>query len=208
MPRMPPRDDWEFPLEAMSPEDKWCRGRYDELKEEYGVKYSIARNYAPQSILEIGVRAGYSAFSFLSACPGAIYIGIDAENGSHGGAGGPWLPWAAHILRNFKAMFLQADSQLISGCSRTCNAGFDLVHIDADHSVEGATHDMATFLPLVRAGGIMLVDDYTYIEDVRTAVDRFIITHAMAFRKVASPRGNVILKREEDIDEIEGGTWK
>ena len=197
----------------MSPEDKWCREKYEELKEEYGVKYSIAKAYAPNSILEIGVRAGYSAFSFLSACPSAIYIGIDAENGSHGGAGGPWLPWAAHILRNFKAMFLKADSQLIGQCVRTENAGFDLVHIDADHSVEGATHDMETFLPLVRAGGIMLVDDYTYIEDVRTAVDKFIATHEMVCRKLASPRGNVIMKREGDVGfrntvhEVEGGLW-
>ncbi len=61
---------------------------WDRLMEIYRIKYQVARAVAPASILEIGVRAGYSAAAFLAACPRARYVGLDKDDGSHGGVAG------------------------------------------------------------------------------------------------------------------------
>ena len=41
----------------------------------YRLKFAIAKVLQPQTILEIGVRYGYSAITFLEACPTAKYLG-------------------------------------------------------------------------------------------------------------------------------------
>jgi len=56
-----------------------------QLQDYYLFKYRIAALLQPQTILEIGVRYGYSAAAFLAARPTASYIGLDAETGTDGG---------------------------------------------------------------------------------------------------------------------------
>ena len=51
----------------------------DTLQECYLFKHRLAQLLQPKSILELGVRYGYSAAAFLSACPMASYLGLDAE---------------------------------------------------------------------------------------------------------------------------------
>ncbi len=52
---------------------------FGEWRSYYRMKWAIAKVIQPKSILEIGVRYGYSAISFLSACPDAQYVGIDND---------------------------------------------------------------------------------------------------------------------------------
>jgi hypothetical protein len=63
---------------------------FDEWQPYYRLKWAIASVVAPGSILEIGVRNGYSAGAFLGARPRARYLSIDADTDTHGGipAGG------------------------------------------------------------------------------------------------------------------------
>ena len=61
--------------------------RISQYRNYYKIKYDIAKEADPKRIVEIGVRAGYSAFFFLQACPNAKYFGFDANNGTHGGQG-------------------------------------------------------------------------------------------------------------------------
>ena len=49
----------------------------EEALQYYEVKHAIAKRLQPKSICEIGVRAGYSAYAFLSAAPAAEFLGID-----------------------------------------------------------------------------------------------------------------------------------
>jgi hypothetical protein len=66
---------------------------FPEWVDYYKLKYSIAQAIQPKSILEIGVRYGYSARSFLEACPMAHYLGIDNDSDSFGGSKGA-INWA------------------------------------------------------------------------------------------------------------------
>ena len=61
---------------------------WGDLRAIYQVKYLVARAVRPLRILEIGVRAGYSAAAFLAACPAARLVGLDKDDGSHGGVAG------------------------------------------------------------------------------------------------------------------------
>ena len=71
-----------------SPQDP-LSSSFEESVDIYKMKWAIAKLLRPASILEMGVRYGYSARAFLDACPDAHYLGIDAgppAQGSQHGA--------------------------------------------------------------------------------------------------------------------------
>ena len=143
-------------------------------RQRYEAMRDIVTSLAPETIFEIGVRAGYSAFAMLSAAPEAFYIGIDADNGTHGGVPGGILH-ARKILRRFPHVAIWAeDSHAIGSLSPPVG----LLHIDGDHSYDGCRSDLD--LGLRSRVGHMLVDDVDYIPDVRRAVDDWLADHPEA----------------------------
>lgn len=185
---------WEFKKKYICPKDTLSLSRYKEYRTYYRTKYDICKEFAPKRILEIGVRAGYSAFAFLSACRDASYVGIDAENGTHGGRGGPWMWWAKQLLKDFDAKFIKANSQDLSELP---DAPYDFIHVDGDHTTAGAIHDMVISFAALSPGGIMLVDDYDYLKEVRKAVDKFRADNPnihTEYRK--SLRGEILFRKD------------
>jgi len=126
--------------------------------------FRTVRELNPRSIVEIGVRAGYSAFTMLTACPAARYLGIDLDDGSEGGNVGASL-YAAQLLAPFNAQVMLANSHHLSRLP-DC----DLAYIDGDHSEAGCRSDLEM---AARSARRMLVDDYETIADVRRACDAF-----------------------------------
>jgi hypothetical protein len=51
---------------------------------------------------------------------------------------------------------------------------FDFVFIDADHSFEAVTLDIAAWRPKIKDGGLLCGHDYGYDEGVALAVDAFV----------------------------------
>lgn len=161
---------------VLHPEDVFpWNFRAPEFYEEYRVKYVIAKMITPRSILEVGVRFGYSAFSFLRASPCAIYYGIDYDEPSWGPCTETPRLWAE---QNLKKHFLKAliqtfklDTQKEKFVSVFFKS-FDLVHIDADHSYLGSLNDMEKFWPV--CSHVMVIDDYM---EVRLSVDEFVRRH-------------------------------
>ena len=179
---------WEFEKSIICPKDKKSVARYDQYREYYKVKYDLAKRFDPKSILEIGVRAGYSAHSFLAACPDAEYTGIDAENQTHGGQGGPWMWWAKQILIERNTAFIEADSQKLT----EIDGRYDFIHIDGDHTTEGVVHDLEICWPAMNEGGIILVDDYDYISTVTKGCDIWAKKPGVKKEYVKSLRGEII----------------
>lgn len=136
-------------------------------------KHDVATRLQPKVIGEIGVRAGYSAFAMLSACPNAVYIGIDPDDHRRYRTAEPGAVDYAHkLLSVFSNVLISRNS---SHDLRRLPA-MDLLHVDGDHSYEGCTAD----LELARSSNVtwVLVDDYNN-EVVRSAVDAFVSSHGV-----------------------------
>jgi len=194
-------DDWQkIVLREGDSRQFWRPDFY----EYYRTKYAIALAARPHNICEIGVRWGYSAFSFLYAAPTARYTGYDIIAGTHGGAKGiDTFPHVAGLLHdNFPA----ADIRLVHADTRalvSLTGPFDLIHVDGDHSVEGCTHDLQLALAACEPGGTIVVDDYDYIKGVKRAADEFCQQRRgdiAETRAVRSLRGELVITKGHDDD--------
>src|SRR5438477_12888561 len=83
---------------------------FEEWVPYYRLKFCITKVLQPKSILEIGVRYGYSARTFLEASPSATFLGIDLDSERFGGQLGA-LEWARKITAEYDPEYLVADSQ-------------------------------------------------------------------------------------------------
>ncbi len=145
--------------------------RIAQYKEYYKVKYEICKQQNPKIMIEIGVRAGYSAWTFLQACPTALYLGYDANNGLHGGKGGEdgsFFRWASRILTNYNFQLFEIDTQTIMTLGY--NEEIDFFHVDGDHTTKGVIHDLDLAYEAINKTGLILVDDITYLPEVRRGV--------------------------------------
>lgn len=131
--------------------------------EYYRVKYAVAECVKPRSILEIGVRAGYSAAAFLQAGHTTHFTGLDLNAGTWGGVK-DYQAHAQKALAKYEGVTVDlqfGDSQQLD---RLPGGPYDLVHVDGDHSRAGAMHDVT--LALDSGAKWVLVDDYDFIPPV------------------------------------------
>ncbi|GAH62544.1 unnamed protein product, partial [marine sediment metagenome] len=132
----------------------------EHLYEYYLGKYMICRMFGPGAIAEIGVRWGYSAFSFLRAAPQAAYTGFDMISGGYGGATISTFGHVGQLLRdNFpqaKVTLRHADTRQL----QSLGGPYDFIHIDGNHSEGACHHDIEMATEACRVGGMVLIDDY------------------------------------------------
>lgn len=161
-----PVADWQALVEYSHPADRplppWFR-RY------YGTLAAVMREQQPRTVVELGVRAGYSAFITLRTLPACTVYGIDGDldeerENTHGGRLG---------LFRHAVLRLPPDRFRFERC-RTESIGrlppCDLVYVDADHTYEGVARDL---LLASNAAPAILLDDYDSSPGVRQAVDEF-----------------------------------
>ncbi len=192
------------------PFEKWCDDvlhpedthpwnfRTKEFYEEYKTKYAIAKMIQPDSIIEVGVRFGYSAYSFLLAAPHVMYTGLDIDEPSWGPYEGIPRLWAQRRLRdtypNASIETCLCDTQEDTS-PLLLPTHADMVHIDADHSFLGALHDMTIFWSYCNR--VMVIDDYTQIREVTEAVTAFMVANKDAILlETASLRGSAIIVKD------------
>jgi hypothetical protein len=116
--------------------------------------YEIGRQLQPKSILEIGVRFGYSLASL--ACGAGLkdhVYGIDRES---------YEPdsnrYAAAALKSLgiEAKLFSGDSKTFDVRQKTGLPHLDLIHIDGNHTTEGALSDLRKFSEFSKR---LIVDD-------------------------------------------------
>jgi len=160
----------------------------------YMIKHDIVRALQPKSICEIGVRAGYSAFAFLSACPRAEYLGIDQGTNDVADIheASSCCTNAMKILEEFPgAQVLWENSRRLRRLPKV----FEFVYVDADHTHAGCLHD----LRLAMEAKWILVDDFDVGPEVRAACRDFLLAYAGEWRAEYIPdgfRGNLLLTRK------------
>ncbi|MBE9032834.1 methyltransferase domain-containing protein [filamentous cyanobacterium LEGE 11480] len=156
--------------------------KFTEWEDYYRLKWAIARTLQPQSILEIGVRYGYSAHAFLDAMPQSQYLGIDLDCEMAGGVKGA-INWARKILAPFAARVLVADSQAMS---QFPGDRYDLIHVDGQQDGDSSFHDLSL---AIQQGDYVLVDGYHWSTPNFLAVNDFLLQHRQQLAWYASIPG-------------------
>ena len=144
---------------------------FDEWVKYYRLKWAIAHILKPASILEIGVRFGYSAVAFLEGYPFAHYVGIDLDTDLYGGVKGA-IRWAEKITAPFNAEFIVADTQQME---RFPGGLYDLTHVDGQQDGDGSFHDLELAIQQSR---YILVDGYFWTHQNFIAISNFLLRYA------------------------------
>jgi hypothetical protein len=107
-------------------------------------------------ILEIGFNAGHSALVYLFLNPQGIYTGVDL-------AFRRYTHHAADFLKDrFGDRFTlrQGDSTVVlPEMIAEGQGGYDVVHVDGGHTFDVAHADIMNGLVLMRADGLLIIDD-------------------------------------------------
>jgi predicted O-methyltransferase YrrM len=146
IPGLPPYD---------APDSQWNMG-YCYRHQYVDIKYRIAEQFKPTRICEIGVYSGIAACCFLAASPTAEYIGIDNCRDEQGQD----IVIVEHTRElltglGYRSEIIIADSQQMTELP----GQFDFIHIDGDHSRDGACHDMLMAWRAVTPTGHILIDN-------------------------------------------------
>jgi hypothetical protein len=128
--------------------------------------HQLGKEMINPSLLEFGVRSGYSGVVFSKAVPGAkTYVGVD-----------PNL-YVAQGLESAAATYRQLQKEgnllqyfLIEGFSSSeavqktlsFSAPFDFIHVDGEHTLQGKILDLRIARNLVSENGYVLVDDFEH----------------------------------------------
>lgn len=144
-------------------------------KGTYEMYYTIGARTCPLSILEIGVRFGYSLYCM---CKGSYYInkiyGFDNEYDLEGS-----LEVARTRLRDWEGSLhlFKIDTQRAH--SLPVDGTVDLAHIDGWHTEDGVYHDCQLVKPHLKKGSFLLIDDVGDNDAVKAGADRFLAEHGL-----------------------------
>ena len=145
-------------------------------KPYYNMKYHLCKSLEPKSILEIGVRYGYSAMAFLSASPDASYTGIDNDSTVSGGVPGA-IEYARYALKDYNTELIIANTQIMDMFpAAEGNKIYDLIHVDGQQDGDGTCHDLELAL---RQGRYIWVDGYFWSRENLLAVTYFLQKYKM-----------------------------
>lgn len=151
-----------------------------------GGKYEIARRYKPKRIVEIGVNTGYSAWAFIQAAdPDVFYYGFD--DWSYG----DFPDWAMkNLIFLPRVVVFRANTQHLDSLEVTG----DFIHVDGDHTKPGVMHDLDLALQAMEPGGVILIDDYDNVPDVREGVDEWLKKHPdLPWKYCETLRGDILI---------------
>jgi predicted O-methyltransferase YrrM len=126
----------------------------------------------PVRVAEIGAAAGNTSAHLVRYCPQIQeLVAIDLHE-----------PVADFIAGVPNIRFVRGYSDEVA--RRFENESFDLVFIDADHTEEWVSRDLAAWMPKVKRGGVIAGHDYGSRNwpGVRIAVDRFFAGHPHPIR--------------------------
>jgi len=129
------------------------------------VLLGLSKQLRIQSYLEIGVRRGRSLAMVAAMHPEVSIVGFDKWIQDYAGIENPGPEFVRSELQR---VGYRGRLVLVSGDSRATVPGyvrehpdafFDLVTVDGDHSVRGATADLRAVIPRLKIGGVLVFDD-------------------------------------------------
>lgn len=166
----------------------------EKIIDQYWHKLQVADAIRPSSVLEYGVRGGYSAWSFLTAAPQARYVGVDLYEKRPNDTPAFYRDHALQLLCQFgtRVEIHQEGTERFP-----LMTDFDLVHADASHDEAGVFAEVSHTFPWVSSRGAMLVDDCG-VYPVMDGVRRWLIAIGRrSYLYIDDLRGQVLVPRDE-----------
>ncbi len=169
--------DWEphplFSVFTQYDQDYYL-GLSDAFTHKYRCFYALSKTIAPRSIIELGTSAGSSADAYLSAAPGAKYIGIDVfAEAPRNDDQSSWKPCeiAKQLFtdRGFERwQLMRSNLRELERLPSTA----DLVVVDAAHDFDNEYADLQ--LALTANPAFIFVDDSDDENCAKPAIDKFV----------------------------------
>jgi predicted O-methyltransferase YrrM len=135
---------------------------------------NVINRLQPANVLEIGFNGGFSALLMKMTKPDIKLTCIDINQHPY------VVPCYEQISRDISGIDLILDSSVTALPKLIeLDIKFDVIHIDGDHSKEGAQGDMELCLKLSRKGTVIIFDDtdIQYINDIcNHYVDNHLVT--------------------------------
>jgi len=183
-----------IPREVFAPDDAGCLAMYEDLSQrEYPVYYDLVKRFDVKSVVEIGVRSGYSLYAMLSANPTMSVLGFDIDVPNQYGYQAGMFDYAKEMLPKWfpeaKITLRTADTWKMNMFGR--KRQFDLAHIDGDHSAGGVHHDLVLCAGHAK---VLVADDYDFLPTVREAVDQFLQETGLKGEYISSFRGHMVIQ--------------
>lgn len=163
---------------------------FERFKKQYAIKHEICKQQNPKTIIEIGVRAGYSALAFLTACPDAKYIGIDFERLPEGKI---YTEWASNLLKPYDFEIWKLNTQAITFIDKE---EIDFFHIDGSHATKSVMHDLDLCFKILSSDGLILLDDMV-INNVGMGIRTWIENHEseINYEYIISRTGEMLIRK-------------
>lgn len=126
----------------------------------------VAGDWArPTSYLEIGVRRGRTVCAMAKVAPHVDIAMFDMWLPNYAGMENPGAELVNRELDKVghkgRREFIDGDSHITLPAYFQAHADrfFDVINVDGDHSVEGASQDLIDVMPRLKIGGVLLFDD-------------------------------------------------
>jgi hypothetical protein len=133
--------------------------------------YDLVAVLKPSVLVELGVDRGESYFAFCQSAAenktGTRCFGVDSWQGDQHAGGYDETTFAQvseHNRANYEAFSTLIRSNFDAALATFESESIDVLHLDGLHTEAAVRHDVETWLPKVRPGGIILLHDV----DVRT----------------------------------------
>jgi len=167
----------ELIVTKFMPEDPDFSNGVSDFPSYYWNKYQFTHIIKPKRVVEIGVRAGYGAWSFLKGYIPESYIGVDFYEDIGFGSvtlQNKFRKWAENLISELTPNYELriANSQNLDRFPEA-----DFYHVDGEHSLEGTYNDIAKCFSAALVNGYILVDDFDYIGQVKAATLKFCSQH-------------------------------
>jgi len=160
---------------------------------------ALAKDLRAARVLEIGVRFGYSAVAFIYGNPVKEYVGLDDD--LYDATGSAKSRENLTYLKNIQPLdfaLFKKNTQTLTDLAFLDSRMFNFIHIDGDHSYEGALTDMKNFWNVLAIGGHMLVDDSIFYASVNKACFDFAGLIGEPCYNVKSFRGTWVFLKTRD----------
>ena len=128
--------------------------------------YDLVATLRPALLVELGVDRGESYFTFCQSADenrsGTRCVGIDTWRGDQHAGGYDETTFAEvveHNRANYGSFSTLLRSDFDDALSQFEPGSIDVLHIDGLHTEAAVRHDVDSWLPKLRAGGILLLHD-------------------------------------------------